>query len=234
MVTAENWIDHKGDELKRWPSRRPGGVGPRPLRYQHLEGIGKRCAQIDRAARGRTGFGRTVRPDPEVHRFASRRGTEQPVARLCENGKSPWRMLRQDGLGTPRSPHQVLRERSLIPKESFSPSVVFVKVEPSSWGSSGRVGKFLDRSVQRENPEPTRGLDLTHAVVVADRFPGTVRAGDEETRVLHRQCNPVGSLSWKSSCGVSTAPYSAQVANQAEQRMVVGALCGTFGQKKGV
>ena len=103
MVTAENWIDYKGDELKRWPSRRPGGVGPRPLRYRHLEGIGKRCAHMDHEALRRTESSRVVRQDPQVHRFATRRGTEQPVHDFARTGSPHGGRLRQDGLGASHS-----------------------------------------------------------------------------------------------------------------------------------
>lgn len=92
-------------------------------------------------------------------------------------------------MGTPRSPHQVLRERSPIPKEAFTSSTVFVKVEPFESGVI--VGKDCVNSwtalYNERTRSPNEGSDLTRTVVVAGCFPGTVRASGEKPLALHWQ-----------------------------------------------
>jgi len=46
---------------------------------------------------------------------------------------------------------------------------------------------FLNRSVQRKNPEPKPGLKTNAYGGLAVRFSGTVQASGEETLSLHRQ-----------------------------------------------
>lgn len=71
------------------------------------------------------------------------------------------------------------------------------------------LSKFLNRPVQRKNPEPKPGLKTNAYCCLAVRFPGTVRASGEETLALHQQ-----------------RPSTARVANHIEPRVGVSLLCG--------